>query len=141
RREALTPGDAERALVAGFSESAWSATRVCGVAMLAAGDRGNAAARLAVVHAVRVRGLASYDDRWLDHDLGAISPAQIAAYVAPLNNVMVPQEKEMFIRQVAGIGLADGPLTGAETSILEATAAALLMSPADLHRIMGIAAG
>jgi len=136
RREAFSRADAERSRVAGFSETTWSATRVCAVAMLAAGDRENAAARLAVVRAVRVRGLENYDDQWLEPDLGSISPTQIASYVAPLTQVMVAQEKELFVRQIAGVGLADGPLTLAETSVLEATAAALGLGPADLQRIM-----
>jgi len=134
RREALPYVEPPPA-VAALTETVRSAVRVGAIAMLAAGGAGNDTARATVIRALRDRGLESYDDQWLVHDLNGVQTNQLWSYLSPLQGVD-PHEKELIVRQIAAVGLADGPLTPAEGSVLEAIAAALGIGPADLHRIM-----
>lgn len=119
-----------------FSENLRGAMRVASMSMLVAGDPNNAAARLAAVDAARKSGAENYDDTWLVHDLAALDSSQIAGYLTPLAQGLNEQGKESFIEQVAGIGLADGPLTPPETQVLETVSAALGLSAAHLRGIV-----
>jgi hypothetical protein len=134
RREAL-PVPASDPNPGAVTEAVRSAIRVGAVAMLAAGNPESEAARAAVFHVMRAHGLENYDTQWLSHDLNGIGPTQIWPYLAPLQGVDW-QQKSLIVEQIAAVGLADGALTPPETSVLEATAAALGLGPADLHQIV-----
>jgi hypothetical protein len=118
-----------------FTETLRGAMRVAAIAMLTAGDRTNPAARQAAIDAARKSGAGNYDDTWLEHDLGTIDPSTLGQYLGPLAQGLSAQGKEGFIEQVARIGLADGPLNGAESQLLESLGAALDISAAHLRGI------
>jgi len=121
---------------AAFSENLAGATRVAAVTMLAAGDAGSGAARLAATDASRQSGTVNYDDSWLTNDLEALEPADVGEYLTPLAKGLDVQGKETFIEQIARIGLADGPLNPAETHVLESLGASLGISAAHLRGIV-----
>jgi hypothetical protein len=135
RREAVPQPDVRQ--TPALRESVCTATRMCALAMLAAGDPRNEAARRVAIDAVRDRGLVVYDEEWLAHDLGVIDIAQIGRYLAPLNQSLDSPEKKMIVEQIATVGLADGSLTTAETQVLEVMGASLNISAADLRRVIG----
>jgi hypothetical protein len=136
RREAASPpSNAWASGAAASSEAAQSATRICAITMLAAGDIANQAARQAVIRALRVRGLATYDDHWIVHDLSNLGGTRMEPYLAPLNQFLDARSKETLVGQVAGVGLADGPLTPAEMGVLQTMAVMLAVNPSDLGRI------
>ena len=119
-----------------FSENLRGAMRIAAVSMLAAGDRTNDAARSAAVDAARRSGAENYDETWLANDIDALDPSNLGEYLAPLANGLNTQGKETFIEQVARIGTADGPITPAETHVLESLGASLGISAAHLRGIM-----
>jgi hypothetical protein len=121
---------------ASFGENLRGAMRVASMSMLAAGDQGNNAARAAAIDAARKTGAESYDETWLNHDLAALDASQLGDYLTPLAQGLNAQGKETFVEQVARIGLADGPLTGPETQVLESLSAALGISAAHLRGIV-----
>ena len=121
---------------AAFSESLRTATRNCAVAMLAAGDPANEAARRAVIRAVRSQGLERYDDEWIVHDLKTIEAAEITSYLTPIHRSLNQELKETLVAQVASVGLADGTLTAAQTNVLETICASIDLSVDELPRIV-----
>jgi Tellurite resistance protein TerB len=121
---------------ASFSETLRGAMRVAAIAMLTAGDRSNAAARLAAIDASRKSGAEHYDDMWLEHDLAAVDTSTLGQYLGSLAQGLSAQGKEGFIEQVARIGLADGPLTPEETQVLQSLSVALDISAAHLRGIV-----
>ncbi len=121
---------------AAFSENLGGATRLAAMAMLAAGDPSNGAARAAAVDASRKGGTASYDESWLVNDLEALDTSNLGDYLAPLAKGLDPQGKETFVEQIARIGLADGSLTPPEMHVLESLSAALGISAAHLRGIV-----
>jgi uncharacterized tellurite resistance protein B-like protein len=118
-----------------FSENLRGAMRVAAIAMLVAGDQANDAARAAAIDAARKTGAENYDDSWLVHDLAAVDATTLGEYLAPLTQGLNAQGKETFIEQVARIGLADGPLTGSESQVLESLGSALGLSAAHIRGI------
>jgi hypothetical protein len=121
---------------ASFSENLRGAVRVASMSMLAAGDPNNGAARAAAVDAARKSGAENYDDTWIVHDLAALDASQLTSYVTPLAEGLNDQGKETFIEQVARIGLAGGPLTPAQTHVIETVSASLGLSAAHLRGIL-----
>jgi len=121
---------------AAFSENLRGATRVAAVAMLAAGDVRNEAARTAAVDAARRAGSGSYDDSWLANDLSAIDASQLEMYLVPLAQGLSLPGKESFVEQVARVGLADGALSPAESRVIESIGAQLGLSAAHLRGIV-----
>jgi len=119
-----------------FTENLKGAVRFAAVSMLGAGDRSNDAARTAAIDASRKSGAENYDDTWLTNDLDALDASHLNEYVAPLAEGLNLQGKETFIEQIARIGLADGPLSPAETQVLESLSATLGLSAAHLRGIV-----
>jgi len=119
-----------------FSDNLRGATRVAVVSMLQAGDRANPAARTAAVALMRETGIENFDDDWLDNDLDAVDPSELADYVAPLIEGLNAQGKETFVSKVAQVGLADGTLNDAETHVLERLGALLDLSAAHIRGII-----
>jgi hypothetical protein len=118
-----------------FTETLRGAMRVAAIAMLSAGDRANPAARHAAIDAARKSGAENYDDSWLDHDLVALDPSTLGAYLEPLAKGLSAQGKEGFVEKIARIGLADGALNGGESQVLEVLGAGLDISAAHLRGI------
>ncbi|HUI47619.1 MAG TPA: TerB family tellurite resistance protein [Acidimicrobiia bacterium] len=121
---------------AAFSETLKGATRVAAVAMLVAGDRENPVPRAAAIAAARKSGSENYDESWLARDISAVDPSNLDEYLAPLAKGLNAQGKEVFIEQIARIGLADGQLSATETQLLEKLGAALGISAVYLRGIV-----
>ena len=117
-----------------------NAMRVAVVAMLRAGGVSQPAAR-AAVEAVRSAGVDGWDDTMLAADLEQVDTSQLPAYLAPLAQGLQEQGKESFASEVGRVGLADGPLTGAETTVLETVGATLGLSATHLRGIVASLAG
>lgn len=130
-----TEGERTRAFTA-IGENLRAATRNCAVAMLAAGDPTNGAARIAVIDLVRNSGMERYDDTWLAHDLNESSASRVSAYLAPLKQSLNQEHKEALVRQVAAIGFADGLLTTGQTSVLETMGASVGLGAEDMRGIL-----
>jgi hypothetical protein len=121
---------------ASLADSLRGATRVASVAMIGAGDRGNPAARTCAISVVKAAGAETYDETWLSNDLDAVDPASLFDFMAPLANGLTPPGKEAFLAQIARVGLADGPLNGDETKVLERIGEMLGLSAAHVRGII-----
>ena len=103
--------------------------RAAAAAMLRAGDPDSFPARHRAILAITGAGAQGYGDVALDTDLaepdgsGAPALAQVGAQLA------VPA-REWFLAEVVRIGMADGPLTGAEREAAHAVGACLGMTQA-----------
>ena len=106
--------------------------RAAGAAMLRAGDLVSFPARHRAVQAITGAGAQGYGDAALDADLaepdGAGALAQVGAQLA------VPA-REWFLAEVVRIGMADGPLTGAEREAAHAVGGGLGMT---LAQVLGV---
>jgi len=121
---------------AALAENLRSAMRVAAAAMLRAGVAGDPTARQAAVSAVLSTGAPGYDDAALSGDLAQVDVTQLPAYMAPLGQGLKEQGQETFVNQIAGIGIADGPLTVAESAVLETIGSSLGLSAAHLRGII-----
>src|SRR5689334_21774199 len=101
--------------------------------MIVAGDPASGPARSVAIDAVRRSGSDNYDETWLANDLEAVDPSQLAEYLDPLAKGLDPQGKEIFVEQIARVGLADGPLNPAQSRVLESLSSALGLSAAHLR--------
>ena len=103
--------------------------RAAAAAMLRAGNPDSFPARHRAILAITGAGAQGYGDAALDTDLaepdgsGAPALAQVGAQLA------VPA-REWFLAEVVRIGMADGPLTGAEREAAHAVGACLGMTQA-----------
>ncbi len=108
--------------------------RAAAAAMLRAGDPGSFPARHRAIQAITGAGAQDYGDAALDAELaepdGACAPAlaQVGAQLA------VPA-REWFLAEVVRIGMADGPLTGAEREGAHAVGGGLGMT---LAQVLGV---
>ena len=119
-----------------FSETLRGAIRVAATSMLVAGDPASGPARSVAIDAARRSGSDNYDDTWLANDLEAVEPSQLAEYLEPLAKGLDPQGKEIFVEQIARVGLADGPLNPAQSRLLESLSSALGLSATHLRGII-----
>jgi hypothetical protein len=118
-----------------LSEYIRAAVRVAAVGMVAAGS-GAMAVRTAAVELVAQSGTESYDDDTLTNDLAHYDATQLPSYVAPLAAGLKEQGKETFVAQLTRVALAGGPLTPAETAVLETVGAGLQLTAAHLRGIV-----
>jgi hypothetical protein len=101
--------------------------RAAAATMLRAGEEDSFPARHRAIQAITGAGAQGYGDAALDADLaqpddaGAPALAQVGAQLA------VPA-REWFLAEVVRIGMADGPLTGAEREAAHAVGAGLGMT-------------
>jgi hypothetical protein len=108
--------------------------RAAAAAMLRAGDQDSFPARNRAIQAITGAGAQGYGDAALDADLaepdsaGAPALAQVGAQLA------VPA-REWFLAEVVRIGMADGPLTGAEREAAHAVGGGLGMT---LAQVLGV---
>ncbi|HJY73533.1 MAG TPA: zinc ribbon domain-containing protein, partial [Streptosporangiaceae bacterium] len=105
--------------------------RAAAAAVLRAGDADSFPARHRAIQAITGAGAQGYGDAALDADLagpdgaGAPALAQVGAQLA------VPA-REWFLAEVVRIGMAGGPLTGAEREAAHAVGAGLGMTQAQV---------
>jgi hypothetical protein len=107
-------------------------------AMLRAGDPASQAARRRAIEAVADAGAQGYDDAALDADIA--QPAQAGRKaIAALCDHMQILAREWYLAELIRIGLADGPLTGAERAAAESLAADLGLTKAQLIGVITLA--
>jgi zinc-ribbon family len=87
--------------------------RAAACAMLRAGDPASGPARQRALDAITGAGAPGYDGAALDGDLAQPSGAGEAA-LAQVGTQLAGPAREWFLAAVVRIGMADGPLTGAE---------------------------
>ena len=100
-------------------------------AMLIAGDPASQAARRKAIEAVTGAGAQGYDDAALDADIAQPAGAGRKAIAALGDQLQVPA-REWYLAEVIRIGMADGPLTGAERVAAESLAAGLGLTQAQV---------
>jgi len=100
-------------------------------AMLIAGDPASQAARRKAIEAVTGAGAQGYDDAALDADIAQPAGAGRKAIAALGDQLQVPA-REWYLAEVIRIGMADGPLTGAERVAAEILAAGLGLTQAQV---------
>jgi hypothetical protein len=104
-------------------------TRALVTAILLAGDPANTGARRRAIEAVTSAGARDYDDVALDADLSAPADSGRKAITA-LGDQLQVHAREWYLAEVIKIGMADGPLTGAERAAAESLAASLGLTQA-----------
>jgi hypothetical protein len=97
--------------------------------MLRAGSPAGPAARQRAIAAVTGAGETGYSGDALDADLGCPAVAG-AADLTRLSRQLVVPAREWFLAEIVRIGMADGPLTGAERDAARAIGAGLGMTQA-----------
>lgn len=97
--------------------------------MLRAGDPGSAAARRRAVDAVTAAGAESYHDEALDADLAQPAAAG-RPKIAALRDQLQVAAREWYLAELIRIGMADGPLSGAERAAAEYLATELGLTQA-----------
>ena len=100
-------------------------------AILIAGDPASQAARRKAIEAVTGAGAQGYDDAALDADIAQPAGAGRKAIAALGDQLQVPA-REWYLAEVIRIGMADGPLTGAERVAAESLAAGLGLTQAQV---------
>jgi hypothetical protein len=103
--------------------------RAAAAAMLQAGHPGHPAARQQAVAAIQGAGARDYADMHLDADIAQPPQARRDA-LAQVGRQLTPDAREWFLAETIRIGMADGPLTGAERQAAEVVAAELGMTQA-----------
>ena len=92
--------------------------------MLRAGDPESPSARRRAIEAVTGTGVEGYDDKALDADLA--EPAENSRQkIAALAGQLQVHAREWYLAELIRIGMADGPLTGAQRAAAEHVAAGL----------------
>lgn len=120
----------QRALPAGM--------RALVVAMLRAGDPASPAARRRAIDAVIGAGAQGYDDVALDADLAQPAEAGRQPIAALSAQLQVPA-REWYLAELIRIGMADGPLTGAERMAAESVAVDLGLTHAQAIGVITLA--
>jgi hypothetical protein len=121
--------DALRLPTAAQMQSALPAgMRAAAAAMLQAGQP-YPAARQRAVAAIQQAGAHDYQDQYLDADIAQPPQARRAA-LGQVAQQLTPDAREWFLAETVRIGMADGPLTGAERHAAETVAAELGMTQA-----------
>ncbi|HUZ35041.1 MAG TPA: zinc-ribbon domain-containing protein [Streptosporangiaceae bacterium] len=103
--------------------------RAAACAMLLAGDPVSGPARQRAVEAITGAGAAGYDGAALDTDL-AQPPGAGDDVLAQLESQLAVPAREWFLAEVVRVGMADGPLTGAERDAAYRVGAGLGMTKA-----------
>ncbi len=103
--------------------------RAAAAAMLQAGQPGHPAARQRAVAAIQQAGAHDYQDRYLDADIAQPPQARREA-LGQVAQQLTPDGREWFLAETVRIGMADGPLTGAERHAADIVAAELGMTQA-----------
>lgn len=103
--------------------------RVAAATMLRAGDTDSFPARHRAIQAVTGAGAQGYGDAALDSDLAGPDGARAPALAQVGAQLAVPA-REWFLAEVVRIGMADGPLTGAEREAAHLVGAGLGMTQA-----------
>jgi tellurite resistance protein len=105
------------------------AIRAAAVAVLAAGDPYDSAARGRAVETIRGYGLTDFDDEALDGAL-AEGTGGAAQLIAEAGELITVEAREWFLAQLVRIALADGMVTEAERQALHGVAGRLGMTQA-----------
>jgi hypothetical protein len=103
--------------------------RAAAAAMLQASYPASAAARQRAVAAIQSAGAVGYLDGHLDADVAQPAQARRDA-LGQVGHQLTPDAREWFLAETVRIGMADGPLTGAERQAAEVVASELGMSQA-----------
>jgi hypothetical protein len=103
--------------------------RAAAAAMLQAGQPGHPAARQRAVAAIQGAGARDYLDGHLDADVAQPPQARREA-LGQVARQLTPDAREWFLAETVRIGMADGPLTGAERQAADVVAAELGMTQA-----------
>lgn len=103
--------------------------RAAAATMLRAGDPGSLPARQRAIAAISTAGAQGYDDAALNADLSC-PPGAATTALAQVGAQLASHAKEWFLAEVVRIGMADGPLTGAERDAAYAIGASLGMTQA-----------
>jgi hypothetical protein len=103
--------------------------RAAACAMLHAGDPAGGPARQRALDAIAGAGAQGYDGAALDGDL-AQPPGAGEAALAQVGTQLAVPAREWFLAAVVRIGMADGPLTGAERDAAHRVGAGLGMTQA-----------
>jgi hypothetical protein len=108
--------------------------RAAVTAMLRAGDQDSFPARHRAIQAITGAGAQGYGDAALDADLAEPDNAWAPALAQVGAQLAVPA-REWFLAEVVRIGMADGPLTGAEREAAHAVGGGLGMT---LAQVLGV---
>jgi tellurite resistance protein len=115
-------------------------TRAAVTAMLrAAGDDSSPAARAGAIDAVRLAGLADYDDAAVTADLARDeedAAAELRDLLGTLALQLIMPAHEWFLADIVRVGLADGQLSDAERAAARRIAACLGLTPAQAHGVI-----
>jgi hypothetical protein len=103
--------------------------RAAAAIMLRAGDQDSFPARHRAIQAITGAGAQGYGDLALDTDLAEPDGAGAPALARVGAQLAVPA-REWFLAEVVRIGMADGPLTGAEREAAHLVGAGLGMTRA-----------
>jgi hypothetical protein len=105
--------------------------RAAAAAMLRAGDPASAASRQRAIEAIAGAGGRGYDGAALDTDL-ARPAGDAAGDLGQVGAQLAVPAREWFLAEVVRIGMADGPLTGAERDAAHVAGAGLGMTQAQV---------
>ncbi len=105
--------------------------------MLRAGDPGSPLARRRAVDAVTGTGDHGYDEAVLDEDLAG-PPEAGRPRIAALGSQLQVEAREWCLAEAIRIGMADGPLSGAERAAAEHLAGALGMTQAQAIGVIAL---
>jgi zinc-ribbon family len=105
------------------------AMRTAAVAVLAAGDPSDSAARARAVDAVRGYGMEDYDDEMLAVDLEQPADDSMET-IAQAGGQLTTEAREWFLAQVVRIAVVGGAIGNGERQVLHTVAGRLGMTPA-----------
>jgi hypothetical protein len=111
--------------------------RALAVLMVHAGDQDSPRACRRAIETVRGAGERGYDERALAADL-AQPLENVWPSIAALGAQLQTEAKERYLADAIRIGIADGPLTGAERATVEQLSAALGMTPAQAIGVIAL---
>ncbi len=136
---AFQPGVLNTPTSAALTDALQQALRLAAVAMLRAGDPQDEAVQARAVTELVAAGAAGYDRDVLRSDLAVLDPSALPASIATLGRGLSAQGKETFMSRIARIGAAHGPLTEAQTGVIESIGATLGLSVAHMAGIVTMA--
>jgi hypothetical protein len=111
--------------------------RAAACVMLHAGDPASGPARQRALEAITGAGAQGYDAAALDRDL-AQPPQAVDTALAQVGAQLAVQAREWFLAEVVRIGMADGPLTGAERDAAHRVGAGLGMTQAQALGVVAL---
>lgn len=131
--EVLTIPTAEHMATAGPA-----GLRAAAALVLAAGDPAAPDARRRAVSAVRGAGAADYSEAALDTDIARSGDTADQA-LRGAAAVLAPHGRERLIAEATRVGLAAGPLTGAQRQVLDQVGERLGLTPAQTYGVVALA--